>query len=85
MADRDRDRKKGRKPLRPSKSKHCYFCKEKQHELDYKDIARLRKLTNEKGKILPRRTTGTCAKHQRLVTATVKRARMIALMPFVGE
>lgn len=84
MADRERS-KKPRKPLRPSKSKHCFFCKEKQHVLDYKDTARLRKLTNEKGKILPRRTTGTCAKHQRIVTAAVKRARTIALLPYVGE
>ena len=86
MADRDRDRsKKPRKPLRPGKAKTCFFCKEKQHVLDYKDTSRLRKLTNDKGKILPRRTTGNCAKHQRVVTVAVKRARQMAIMPFVAE
>jgi len=61
------------------------FCKEKIDFLDYKDTSRLRKLINDKGKILPRRTTGTCAKHQRMVTRAIKRSRAIALLPYVAE
>ena len=73
------------KPLRPGRSKQCMFCKEKIDFLDYKDTSRLRKLINDKGKILPRRTTGTCAKHQRMVTRAIKRSRAIALLPYVAE
>jgi len=53
--------------------------------IDYKDVAKLRRFTSERGKILPRRTTGTCAKHQRELTEAIKRARQIALLPFVSE
>ena len=54
-------------------------------ELDYKDVAKLRKFITEKGKIVPRRMSGTCAKHQRVVTEAVKRAREMALLPYVAE
>lgn len=62
------------------KKKVCAMCA--GHVLDYKDVEALRKYTNEKGKIVPRRVTGTCAKHQRVVSQQVKRARAIALMPY---
>ena len=73
--------KKERRPKR----KICNFCAEKLDALDYKDTARLRKFISERGKILPRRISGNCAKHQRGLTTAVKRARIIALLPFVAE
>ena len=75
---------KFRKPRR----KVCMFCVDKATGIDYKQMAlgRFRaKLITERGKIVPRRTTGTCSKHQRMVTEAVKRARHIALMPFVTD
>lgn len=77
----DRDDFKYRKPKR----KVCQFCQDKVEEINYKDIGRLRKLISESGKILPRRVTGTCAKHQRELTTAIKRARQIALLPFTAE
>ncbi|MDO4370919.1 MAG: 30S ribosomal protein S18 [Clostridia bacterium] len=74
-------RPRGRKPRR----KVCQFCVEKVQHIDYKDVARLRRFTSERGKILPRRMTGTCAKHQRQLSTAIKRARTIALMPYVSE
>lgn len=74
-------RPRGRKPRR----KVCTFCVDKIQHIDYKDIARLRRFTSERGKILPRRMTGTCAKHQRQLSTAIKRARTIALMPYVSE
>ena len=71
----------GRRPRR----KVCSFCVDKIEYIDYKDINRLRRFVNERGKILPRRTTGTCAMHQRQLTEAIKRARQIALLPFVTE
>ena len=61
--------------------KVCVFCG-KDNAIDYKDVAKLRKYVSESGKILPRRITGTCATHQRALTATIKRARHLALMPY---
>ena len=58
---------------------------EENNEIDYKDVAKLRKYISERGKILPRRITGNCAKHQRALTVAIKRARHIALMPYVQE
>ena len=66
------------------KRKVCVFCG-KDNAIDYKDVAKLRKYVSESGKILPRRITGTCAKHQRQLTISVKRARQIALLPFSAE
>ena len=67
------------------KKKVCTFCADKNLVIDYKDADKLKKYVSEKGKILPRRVTGLCAKHQREVTTAIKRARSIALLPFVAE
>ncbi len=64
------------------RKKVCIFCGENAQQIDYKDVATLKKYVSERGKILPRRITGTCAKHQRAITTAVKRARHIALMPY---
>ncbi|MDR1822045.1 MAG: 30S ribosomal protein S18 [Oscillospiraceae bacterium] len=63
----------------------CQFCVAKTESIDYKDVATLRKFISERSKILPRRTTGTCAEHQRKLTEAIKRARIAALIPFVTE
>ena len=62
--------------------KFCYYCVEKQEKVDYKEAEKLRKYTSERGKIIPRRVTGNCAKHQRLLTEAIKRARFMALLPY---
>ena len=67
------------------KKRVCAFCAENVNHIDYKDTARLRKFVSERGKILPRRITGNCAKHQRVLTVAVKRARHVALLPYVAE
>ena len=67
------------------KKKVCIFCVEKGLVIDYKDVSKLKKFVTEKGKILPRRQTGTCAAHQRELALAVKRAREVALLPFVGD
>ncbi|MBB5335742.1 MULTISPECIES: 30S ribosomal protein S18 [Pectinatus] len=77
MVKRDR----GRRPKR----KVCSFCADKVESIDYKDVAKLRRFITERGKILPRRISGNCARHQRQVTLAIKRARNIALLPFTAE
>ena len=77
MIKRDRSR-------RPRK-KVCSFCVDKVEQIDYKDVAKLRRYITERGKILPRRISGNCAKHQRQVTVAIKRARNIALLPLTAE
>ena len=76
-------------PFRPNnmrrKKKVCAFCTEKIDAIDYKDVARLRKYISERAKILPRRMSGTCAKHQRELTTAIKRARQAALLPYVTD
>lgn len=67
------------------KKKVCVFCGKENNEIDYKDVAKLKKYVSERGKILPRRITGNCAKHQRALTVAIKRARHIALMPYVQD
>ena len=67
------------------RKKVCAFCQEKIDEIDYKDVNRLKKFISEGGKILPRRMSGTCAAHQRLLSTAIKRARIAALLPFKGE
>ena len=67
------------------KKKVCMFCAEKVEHIDYKDVTRLRKCVSERAKILPRRITGTCAKHQRQLTIAIKRARHIAIMPYISD
>ena len=70
--------------MRPRKRKKvCAFCVDKATGIDYKDTAKLRRYLSERGKILPRRTTGTCAMHQRELTEAIKRSRQIALLPYV--
>ena len=64
--------------------KVCVFCGEEK-EISYKDVNKLRRYVSERGKILPRRVTGTCAKHQRALTVAIKRARHVALMPYTAE
>ncbi|MBR2482147.1 MAG: 30S ribosomal protein S18 [Oscillospiraceae bacterium] len=70
---------------RNRRKKVCQFCVDKATSIDYKDAAKLRRFISERSKILPRRTTGTCAMHQRQLTEAIKRARQIALLPFVTE
>ena len=76
------DRQRGGR--RPRK-KVCAFCMEKIENIDYKDIDKLRRYMSERAKIVPRRVTGTCAQHQRKLTVAIKRARHIALLPYVSD
>ena len=77
----DRDNRRGRKGRR----KVCSFCVDRVEHIDYKDLPRLRKYVTERAKIIPRRVTGTCAFHQRELTVAIKRARHMALMPYVSD
>jgi len=77
---------RGSKPRRGRYLPHrkfCSFCSEKVEAIDYKDPARLRRYLSDRGKIMPRRKTGTCAKHQRALALAIKRARHLALLPYV--
>jgi small subunit ribosomal protein S18 len=74
-----------RRRNRRSRKKVCVFCQDKVKEIDYKDINKLRKYITERGKILPRRITGNCAKHQRQLTVAIKRARQVALLPYTTD
>lgn len=75
-----------RKPMkRSSRRKVCAFCQEKVQVIDYKDVNRLKKYITEGGKILPRRMSGVCAMHQRELSNAIKKARIVALLPFKGE
>ena len=74
-------RDRSRKPRR----KVCSFCVDKADYIDYKDVAKLRRFISERGKILPRRVTGTCAHHQRGLTVAIKRARQVALVPYTSD
>lgn len=89
MSNDRRDRgdagKKGGSRMKRGKKKVCAFCVDKADTIDYKDINKIRKFVTERGKILPRRISGNCAKHQRALTDAVKRARNIALLPFTTE
>ena len=85
MERNDREFKGGRPVRRPSRKKVCSFCVDKAEAIDYKDVNKLKRYVSERGKILPRRITGNCAKHQRALTVAVKRARHIALMPYVQD
>ena len=78
MADRPIRGRKGRRKV-------CAFCVDQVESIDYKDIARLRRYMSERGKILPRRVTGTCARHQRAITTAIKRARQVALLPYTTD
>jgi len=74
-----------RERTRRPRKKVCSFCVDKIEYIDYKDTGRLRKYLTERGKILPRRISGNCAKHQRQLTVAIKRARNVALLPFTAE
>ena len=74
--------KNDRRPNKRGRKKVCAFCVEKVEAIDYKDTAKLKRYVSERGKILPRRITGNCAKHQRALTVAIKRARHVALMPY---
>ena len=76
--DKNRQGKKSRKKV-------CAFCVDKVAHIDYKDVSKLRRYTSERAKIVPRRVTGTCARHQRQLTVAIKRARHLAMMPYVSE
>ena len=78
--------KEGKKVVkRIPRRKVCAFCQAKTDDIDYKDINTLKKYITEGGKILPRRMTGVCAKHQRVLAKAIKRARLVDLLPFKGE
>ncbi len=80
MANERDNKSRGRK-----RRKVCQFCVDKCQHIDYKDTAKLRRYMSERSKILPRRTTGTCAEHQRQLMVAIKRARQIALLPYVTD
>lgn len=81
----DKSDAKGPARIRRAKKKICAFCVDKVTHIDYKDVAKLKKYISERGKILPRRISGNCAKHQRQMTVAVKRARHIALLPYTSD
>ena len=86
MADRpERPERDNRRGGRKGRKKVCGFCVDKVESIDYKDVARLRRYISERAKILPRRVTGTCARHQRELTVAIKRARHFALLPFSSD
>ena len=70
---------------RKSRKKVCAFCMDKIEHIDYKDVPRQRRYLSDRAKIIPRRVTGTCARHQRQLTVAVKRARHLAFLPYVGD
>ena len=82
--DGDRD---GSRPMRQRRSRRkiCTFCADKIEHIEFTDTGRLRKFISERGKILPKRMSGNCTRHQRELTIAIKRARHIALLPFSGE
>ena len=83
----DRTSNESSRPFRPvhRKKKVCLFCAEKVDAIDYKDVVKLRKFVSERSKILPRRVSGACAKHQRALNTAIKRARQMALLPYVSD
>jgi len=79
----DTQRRNRFKPRYVPRRKHCSFCVDKVEAIDYKDPSKLRRYISDRGKIEPRRRTGTCAKHQRALAVAIKRARHLALLPYV--
>lgn len=77
----DKNPRRGRRPQR----KTCALCADKIKDIDYKDTAKIKRYMTEKGKIVPRRTTGVCAGHQRALTIAIKRARTMALLPYKND
>ena len=82
--DRNDNQRPSYRPMHRRK-KVCVFCQDKVEMIDYKDVAKLRKFISERGKILPRRVSGTCALHQRELTVAIKRARQMALLPYIAN
>ena len=76
---------KPRRPVGMRRKKVCQFCADTDKKIDYKDAETLKKFVTERGKILPRRVTGACAMHQRAVAKAIKRARVVAIMPFDAD
>ena len=85
MAAPKTDRRKRTAPAGAGRRKSCFFCKSKVDEVDYKNVNELRRYVSEKGKIRSRRISGACRRHQRQVAVAVKRARELALLPYVGD
>ena len=81
----DRPEREVRRGGRKGRKKVCSFCVDRAEFIDYKDVAKLRRFISERGKILPRRVTGTCAYHQRALTGAIKRARHLALLPYTSD
>lgn len=81
----DAAQRPAQRPFNRRRKKVCAFCADKIDYIDYKDVIRLRKFVSERAKILPRRISGACAKHQRQLTVAIKRARHVALMPYIGD
>ena len=81
MATKTKRAAKDRRPKR----KPCSFCADKAIDISYREVYRLKKYVSERGKIVPRRISGNCAKHQRILTVAIKRARIIAFLPYVSE
>ena len=81
----DKGEGKGGMRMKRAKKKLCSFCMDKVIDINYKEVSRVRKYISERGKILPRRISGNCAKHQRQLTIAIKRARHIALLPYTAE
>lgn len=79
------DEKTIRPAKRVQKKKACAFCVEHAADIDYKDVAKLKKYITEKGKIVPRRASGVCSKHQRVLATAIKRARQMALLPYKAD
>ena len=73
------------RPMHRGRKKVCSFCVDRVEHIDYKDLPRLRKYVSERGKIMPRRMSGVCAKHQRELAIAIKRARIVALLPYVAD
>ena len=81
----EKDRERAPRGAKRARKKVCMFCADSIDYIDYKDVARLRRFMSERAKILPRRVTGTCARHQRQLTIAVKRARHLALIPYITD
>ncbi len=77
--------RKGGRPIDPARRRYCSFCKEKVDEVDYKDVSTLRRFVSDRGKIKTRRVSGACRRHQRQVAVAIKRAREMALLPYVAS
>lgn len=83
--DRAENTVRAPRPVMRRRKKICIFCADKVDFIDYKDAAKLRKFISERGKILPRRISGTCSKHQRELNTAIKRARQVALLPYATD